>query len=304
MVQSNLFKAAYNAWKQKNSEQLNPLTYRRYTNIAEKYLLPYFADTGMSDITDTLVSDFMQKKEEEGTSAATINMSVRVLGKVLEEAGLEPVHVKLVKTDTNKNQKNDTVVMRKEDVKVLELYLYTSQSPLSIGIFLSLKMGMNLGEICGLQWQDVNLESAIANVSHMVQRVPNKEADGPKTKLVRVPLNEARCRKIPIPSSVLDLLLKEEYKTGFVLLEGESSMPDPRTVQWRFARLMKMLKMLEYNYNALRTTFAVRCLEAGMDIESLSRLLGHSSVNITAERYQRFLEKENMDINQMKRFME
>jgi integrase len=303
LPQSQPFQKAYATWKQKYADELNPLTYRRYTNVAEKHLLPCFSDTILSDITDSMVSDFVKAKQAEGNSAATIDMAVRVLGKVLKEYGLKPIKIKIEKTTTQKEKKNDTVVMEKEQVRTMEQYLLTSHSSLTIGVFLSLKMGMTLGEICGLQWQDVDFDSETVSVTHMVQRVVNRETNGPKTKLILMTLENAGCRQIPIPASLFPLLQMEEIKTGFVLKEGENNMPDPRTIQWRFAKLMNILKMPEYNYNALRTTFAVRCIEAGMSLENLSSILGHTNVNITAERYQKFICKENIDINQMKRFM-
>lgn len=43
--------------------------------------------------------------------------------------------------------------------------------------------------------------------------------------------------------------------------------------------------MEDINYHALRHTFATRCIEEGFDMKSLSEILGHSSINITMNRY-------------------
>lgn len=66
-----------------------------------------------------------------------------------------------------------------------------------------------------------------------------------------------------------------------------------------FKRILKASKVKEYNFHVLRHTFATNCIKVGMDIKSLSEILGHASVNVTLNRYvhssyemkKKFLEK-------------
>ena len=74
---------------------------------------------------------------------------------------------------------------------------------------------------------------------------------------------------------------------------------EPRNYQNIFKRILKASKVKEYNFHVLRHTFATNCIKVGMDIKSLSEVLGHASVDVTLNRYvhssyemkKKFLEK-------------
>ena len=60
---------------------------------------------------------------------------------------------------------------------------------------------------------------------------------------------------------------------------------EPRTLQYRFKKVLKTCDITDANFHALRHTFATRCVELGFDVKSLSEILGHANVNITLNRY-------------------
>ena len=74
---------------------------------------------------------------------------------------------------------------------------------------------------------------------------------------------------------------------------------EPRSYQNMFKRILNASKVKEYNFHVLRHTFATNCIKVGMDIKSLSEILGHASVDVTLNRYvhssyemkKKFLEK-------------
>lgn len=60
---------------------------------------------------------------------------------------------------------------------------------------------------------------------------------------------------------------------------------EPRTMQYQFKRILRESEVDERNFHILRHTFATNCVEKGIDIKSLSEILGHSDVKITLNRY-------------------
>ena len=54
---------------------------------------------------------------------------------------------------------------------------------------------------------------------------------------------------------------------------------------WEFKEILKRSKVKKYKFHTLRHTFATNCIEAGMDIKSLSEILGHADVSITLNIY-------------------
>ena len=65
---------------------------------------------------------------------------------------------------------------------------------------------------------------------------------------------------------------------------GEKPL-DPRTMQYRFKRILKDAGIEIRNFHTLRHTFATNCIENGVDVKALSEFLGHSDVKITLNRY-------------------
>ena len=68
----------------------------------------------------------------------------------------------------------------------------------------------------------------------------------------------------------------------FRVLQG---VVEPRTMQYRFAKILKNVNLPSVHFHALRHMFASNCIRLGFDIKALSEILGHSSVEITLNRY-------------------
>ena len=110
---------------------------------------------------------------------------------------------------------------------------------------------------------------------------------GDKTKiLIDSPKSPRSVREIPIPSFISPLLRNfAGYGHAHFLATCEADFIEPRTMQNHFAKIIRQANIADANYHALRHTFATRCIEAGVDIKSLSEMLGHANVNITLNRY-------------------
>lgn len=73
---------------------------------------------------------------------------------------------------------------------------------------------------------------------------------------------------------------------------------EPRVMQYRFRKYTKECGIRSLNFHALRHTFATQCVEKDFELKSLSEILGHSSVDITLNRYVHSsteLKRKNMD---------
>ncbi len=60
---------------------------------------------------------------------------------------------------------------------------------------------------------------------------------------------------------------------------------DPRTYQKLYKRILMHAEIKDRKFHAIRHTFATRALELGIDIKTLSEILGHSNVSITLNIY-------------------
>ena len=83
----------------------------------------------------------------------------------------------------------------------------------------------------------------------------------------------------------MSFLLEFRGKDEDFLLTGTEKPIEPRAMQYRFRTILKNAKLPSVHFHALRHMFASNCVKLGFDVKALSELLGHSSVEITLNRY-------------------
>ena len=154
-----------------------------------------------------------------------------------------------------------------------------------IGILLTLNTGLRLGELCALQYKDIDLRNGVLHVSKTVQRIRS----GDRTCLmVLPPKSDSARRTIPLPGDMAALLKKiiQSHPNGEnYLLTGKSAPMEPRTMQYQYRVWLKAAGVPYRNFHVLRHTYASRCVERGVDVKSLSEMLGHADVRTTLQVY-------------------
>lgn len=152
-----------------------------------------------------------------------------------------------------------------------------------IAILLCLYTGLRLGELCALQWKDIDFKDMNLTVNRTVQRIA---VPGHTTKTILVetdPKSEHSKRTIPLTAEVLEILTRLKGSGPYVF--GGKKPLEPRTMQYQFKKLLKETGIDYRNFHTLRHTFATNCVENGMDVKVLCELLGHSDVKISLNRY-------------------
>jgi integrase len=187
-----------------------------------------------------------------------------------------------------KNMKHEIEILSKKEQKVLESHIVSDSDNRKLGIMLSLYMGLRIGEVCGLKWEDVNFDEKTIHIRHTIERIANVGHNNGERK-TNLTVCDAKTlssnRIIPIPTIVFPYLSQYKSSKGYVVPGNTYDYSDPRTFQNAFHKCLDECHLRSINYHALRHTFATRCIEAGVDIKSLSELLGHASVNITLNIY-------------------
>lgn len=276
----------FNEWHRSILHRVKESTAANYTMKADKHILPAFGDRVVSKVTANNIYDFIAEKQKTGFSARYIADIIILMKTVFKYAvRIYQIFNPLDGIVLPKKKSPEIQLLDEEEQKTLQHYIGTHQNRSTMGTALSMTTGLRIGELCPLQWRDIDLEKRILTVSKTMQRIQCPTATS-KTKLIITdPKSESSRRQIPIPECMVSFLLKFKGKPDEYILTGTDKPIEPRAMQYRFQTILKNAKIPSVHFHALRHIFATNCIKLGFDVKALSEILGHSSVEITLNRY-------------------
>lgn len=270
--------------------RVKPSTYESYYHCMHKHILPFFRKDTDNCINEESVLRFIRVLREDSSLANTSKKKVLTIFKIALRDVLKgnpdrAAIIELVRLP--KLEVKEVEIFTVKEQRLLETAALRSKDARSLGIVLCLYTGIRLGELCALTWKDIDMENGMMSINKTVSRTKKFNGDGMKTGLVvGTPKSRNSMRKIPLPAFLLKIV--EEGRLdgeNEYILTGGSKPFDPRSFQKLYKKLLKENELPDHKFHAIRHTFATRGLELGIDIKTLSELLGHSSVSITLNIY-------------------
>ena len=289
-------------------------TANRYQLIIEQYTVPRIGNIKLKKLTtrhlQKLYKELLEsgrihvgKNQDKGLSTTTVHSVHLMLHCALERA----VKERLIP----RNPCEDCIVPkpRKLDMKILppehmKAYLEAAERRGLLPMFyLELVSGLRKGELVALRWDDLDIQQRTISVSKQYVRNP----DG-SLELTR-PKTENSVRLVSIPQAAVELLIQEHDKhpdSPYLFpspLTGEMYHPD--SVVNLHKKILRDAGLGHLRFHDLRHTFATTALQNGVDVKTVSSMLGHFDAGFTLRTYTHATrQKQDEAAQTMGNFME
>lgn len=302
-------------------DNLKAATLSSYERLLRVHIIPTLGKSKMDALGENTLRFFIRSKQRNGRvdgkgglSAKTLQMLTTLLHAVQEYAvreGLASAAALLPREKTARKREKQPHVLTPAEQNRLESAIARSDNPNDLGILLCLYTGLRVGELCALQWNDVDFFTKTITVSRTLQRVSTPQGPNKTELVIDTPKTRNSARMIPISRLIRQKLLAFQAHKGYTergaadfVFTVKNHPVEPRLFQKYFKRLLREAGVSDMNFHALRHTFATRCLESHMDIRTLSELLGHSTVNLSLQLYAHsLLEQKRIAIENLDQYM-
>ena len=274
-------------------------TYERYKLIIDCHILDKIGGMELNELSplalQSLITELLQsgnKRTGKGLSANSVNAVISVIQSSLKAAHMLGLTKEYTadKLKRPKLKEKPVECFTLAEQKQIEQAVLNGKKDKLYGILLCLYSGLRIGELIALQWTDIDLAKGILTVSKSCH-------DSKDGLVIDEPKTQSSRRMIPLPKQLLPILkgIKKKSRSPFVVSANGKPI-SVRSYQRSFELLLKKLHIPHKGFHSLRHTFATRAIECGMDVKTLSEILGHKNPTVTLNRYAHSLMEHKRDM--------
>ena len=279
---------------------------KRIQKAALDKLIPWFGGTPMRDITEEFVNEWYARACDEVRPSA-LEHAVWLLKRVMRAAtgrqpdggppllSSNPCNLVMRK---RQSKRRDQAPMTKQEIDAL-VEGFPEYDRLSVHLAL-LVGGLRIGEVCGLQLRDIDLENLQLHVRHSVNRGPD---DRGKYQLCE-PKTKSSKRVVPIPKPLVPLIeahisrFCKDRKPDTMLFHSpmlDDWLLPPTTIERTFRMAREKIGRPDITFHSLRATHATMLVLEGGTMRETMDDLGHTSLTVAVDSYQRVVREHHRD---------
>ena len=264
--------------------------YRTYLN---KHILPALGKYILKEVSPAMISRFLLDFQKKGYSHSTVIKVYNILNGVFEMAFMDesiPISpmLKVKRPVPRKDESHTEEIDKALTVQELrEVLSCVEHEPLKWRVYINLAAdtGARRGELCGLQWKDIDWNTQTITICRNLQYTPDAGVYVANTK-------NGKSRVVDVGQETLSMLrtLREKQAAACIsqwvfTQDGTPEPMHPQTPTRYFTRFGKRHNIKGFHPHLLRHTSASIAITNGADVVSVSQRLGHSDTAVTLRMY-------------------
>ena len=279
-------------------------TFSRYSEIVEQHIIPRLGKFELDELSPAVLQHYITELLQSGnlkTGRGLAANSVSAIINVIQNSLRTAVNLGYTKEYTAdrikrpKSQEKDVSCFSIQEQKKIEQAVLNSKKDKMFGVMLCLYTGLRVGELLALKWTDFDLQKGHLSVSRSCH--DGKGKDGKYIRIEDTPKTSSSRRIIPLPKQLLPLIKDYKKKSDSeYVVSSNGKLVSVRSYQRSFDLLQRKFGIAHRGFHSLRHTFATRALECGMDVKTLSEILGHKSPTVTLNRHVHSLMEHKQDM--------
>lgn len=312
------FSVLINSWLYKYKYlSLKRTSFDRLECTIQNHIIPCFGDINTDEVTSGDIQTLINSLYEKGYSYSCIKKVYDCLNEFFRFCQAIDVVIKspmLAVMLPNKNNIMTSQKTRYLDNYEISKFINTALMQYPNGTYVysnpyafifCLNTGLRTCELLGLNCGDVNLEKKYIDINKNYVEVYNRE-DGYKQKgihcILQTPKTEGSNRLVPLNKSALEAVnhllppLHLQKHDMPLVRDINGSRLSPNALRKQFNRIVKAAEIEPCGVHTLRHTFASKCFSDGLDLKSISLLLGHSSISTTERIYVHFTKEYYLSV--------
>ena len=273
--------------------KVRPSSHQTYRGYIDHHIKPYIGDIQLNKLTSLDLQRLYKKllsggrverieaeKQPKGLSPKTVRNINQVISSALTCAREQKLIISNP-ADGCSLPKLEHREMKTLTADQLQAFLREAkESGVYEMYYIELATGLRRGELLGLKWEDIDLTTGVIHVRRQVARINGEIAEAPlKTK------NSYRTLSIGADAVGILMQQKEKADSEYVFPSPTGGPISPDSVLHMLHRVLKRAGLPKVRFHDLRHTFATLALQNGVDVKTVSGMLGHYSAGFTLDTY-------------------